>query len=203
MLRNRPAHSSEHARNSSITLYCPGDAVSRARAMVDRQRTPISRSGRVNSPTCATCMPYSERRSQFLMLPACWRRVEHCQVQTSIDSVVSIAICQRRRRQRFRSARASLVRKIISSSGWIATTKSSPSHLIATCRRYSMGHPLLRNYFTPLPQANHHPTTSFTVAFPACTADADRKGGFGGNSKALRERHFPLSRVPRLLQYRR
>ena len=78
MLRNRPAHSSEHARNSSITLYCPGDAVSRARAMVDRQRTPISRSGRVNSPTCATCMPYSERRSQFLMLPACWRRVEHC-----------------------------------------------------------------------------------------------------------------------------
>ena len=71
MLRNRAAHSSEHARNSSITLYCPGDAASRARAMVDRQRTPISRSGRVNSPTCATCMPYSERRSQFLMLPAC------------------------------------------------------------------------------------------------------------------------------------
>jgi hypothetical protein len=102
------------------------------------------------------------------MLPACWRRVQHChgQVQTSIDSVVSIAICQRRRRQRFRSARASLVRKTISSSGWIAITKSSPSHLIATCRRYSMRHPLLGNYSTPLPQAKsssdpHHTQSHF------------------------------------------
>src|SRR5580700_7509850 len=59
-------------------------------------------------------------------------------VQSSVESVVSTAICHRSRRQRFRKARASLVRKTISFSGRSATTKSSPSHLMATCRLYSM-----------------------------------------------------------------
>jgi hypothetical protein len=75
-------------------------------------------------------------------------------VQSSMDSVVSIAICQRSRRQRLRSARASLVRKTISSSGCRAMTKSSPSHLIATCRRYSMDpSPMRDQYIPPYPRA--------------------------------------------------
>jgi len=80
------------------------------------------------------------------------------QVQSSMDSVVSIAICQRSRRQRLRSARASLVRKTISSSGCRAMTKSSPSHLIATCRRYSMDPSPMRDQYIP-----PHPPASLPV----------------------------------------
>jgi len=59
-------------------------------------------------------------------------------VQSSIESVVSTAICQRSWRQRLRRARASLVRKVISFPGRVAMTKSAPSHRIATCRLYSI-----------------------------------------------------------------
>jgi hypothetical protein len=98
-------------------------------------------------------------------------------VQSLVESVVSIAICHRSRRQRFRRARASLVRKTTSFSGRSATTKSSSSHLMATCRLYSMAkvylavsarrvdlgtiHKIVFDYLSSLYGASYQPTSEF------------------------------------------
>src|SRR5262249_18728971 len=60
------------------------------------------------------------------------------EANSSADEVVSLTIRQRSDPQSFRSASASLLRKIMKPSGSKATTKSSPSRRIATCRRYSI-----------------------------------------------------------------
>ena len=57
-----------------------------------------------------------------------------------------------------------LVRKTISSSGCRAMTKSSPSHLIATCRRYSMDpSPMRDQYIPPHPRASCRSLSSTSI----------------------------------------
>ena len=53
-------------------------------------------------------------------------------VPLSAGSVASRMISQRSERQSFRKASASLLRKIMRPSVWVATTKSSPSGRIVT-----------------------------------------------------------------------